>query len=154
MFSGKFSCIRHPEYVFQIKLYCLLFILVTVLLKNNVDRNILIFLPLHKNSCLWFAIWVWNVNNSLDSHQHFTLIIEQHHIFKSPINYKMKNFPSPHIFCFMDLFLNQLVQQVIGVLITLAKWCRKQKDINHKCYLAVSTGENHIQLTLHILLFE
>lgn len=85
-FPGKHSCIKHPGYVFQIKLYWFFvgcfFFLFTVLCKNNMNRNILKFLPLHKNACLRFAIWVCNVNTSLDSHQHFTLINEQHHFLK------------------------------------------------------------------------
>ena len=91
------------------------------------DKNILIVLPLHRNVCLWFALWVCNVNTSLDSQQHFMLINEQHRFFKSPTSKKMKNFPSSLIFCFTNLFLNQLVQQAIGAWNHLGKLVQKKE---------------------------
>lgn len=110
------------------------FILFTILFKNNMNKNILIFLPLAKNACLWFALWACNENTSLDSHQRFMLTNEQQYYFKSPASKKMKNFPSSSlILCFRDLFLNQLVQQVTGALNHLGKLVQKAERQNLPC---------------------
>lgn len=127
------------------------FILFTLLFKNNMNKNILIFLLLAKNACLLFALCVCNENISLDSHQHFLLTNEQHYCFKSPTSKKMKNFPSSLLLCFRDLFLNQLVQQGTRALNHLRKLVQKAA-IHHKTYLVVITGQNQTHIIYLLLL--